>query len=306
VRPAVSTASAVSVDTFDPLGAAETTMSAVVRLEVIGSTSAALGSGVLFRSDGHLVTNAHVVQGAEAITVVLADGRRLTGSVVGVDTETDIAVVRLVGEGPFPVATFGSVADASVGEPAVVIGASRRADGSPTVTSGQVSALGREVRSESGLTLLDMIQSTATMAPGSSGGALMDTQGRVIGICTAFALVDGQPAAGYATPIDVARAVAVDLLAGGTYRPAWLGIRGADRPDSGVTLVDVLDASPAALAGLRPGDVVMAVDKEPMDDMSTMRIAMRVRHPGDQIAISYQRAGQLIETRAALVARPPG
>ncbi|MGD9796861.1 MAG: S1C family serine protease [Acidimicrobiia bacterium] len=304
VRPAASTADA-TLAPFDAMAAAEPTLAAVVRLEVIGASAAMLGSGVLFTADGHLMTNAHVVADAEAISAVLADGRRLTGTLVGVDLETDMAVVRLVGEGPFPVAAFGPSDEVAVGKPAVVVSASHRSGNTPAVTVGQISGLGREVRSDGGLSLLDMIQTDASMAPGSSGGALVDTHGRVVGICTAFEVVDGRLAAGYATPVDVAKAVASDLVSGGTYRPGWLGVRGADRADGAVVLVSVIDASPAAQAGLRPDDVVLAIDRKPLAGMSTMRIAMRVRHPGDQVTISYQRGADLLEGTVVLGTRPP-
>jgi S1-C subfamily serine protease len=303
VYPAVSTVGVPVADPLTSMSNAKSALASVVRIEVVGASSAMLGSGVLFSADGHVLTNAHVVKGAEAITVVLADGRRISASVVGADDETDIAVVQLAAGGPFPVAKFGSLQDLTVGESAMVVGASPLVGGT-NVTAGKVSALGREVHSESGLTLLDMIQTDATVAPGASGGALIDAQGRVIGICTAYSLVDGQPSAGYATPVEVARAVATDLVEDGTYEPGWLGVRGVDRSEGGVTLVEVLGGSPAAAAGLQPGDVVMAVDKEPTTDMSAMRVAMRVRQPGDKVTISYARGGQVIEAHIALAPRP--
>jgi S1-C subfamily serine protease len=304
VIPAVSTDTVRVADPITTITSARTAMASVVRIEVISASSAVLGSGVLFRSDGHVLTNAHVVDGAQTITVELADGRRIAGTLVGSDPETDIAVVQLQSKGPFPVARFASVGDVSVGQPAMVVGAPRGTTGIPTMSAGLVSGLGQEIHSDTGLTLLDMIQTDATVSPGSSGGALLDEQGRVIGICTAYSVTDGEPSSGYATPAELAQAVADDLVDLGSYRPGWLGVRGADHDNGGVTIVNVLDGSPAAVAGLAPGDVVMAIDKRPVDDMSAMRIAMRVRHPGDQITISYERNGRLLESPMALAPRP--
>lgn len=297
-------------DAVDPLSAmatAEATLAAVVRIEVIGGSSVVIGSGVLVRADGYLMTSAHVVRGAEAISVVMADGRRLPGALVGFDAETDIAVLRLLGEGPFPVAALGSHAGVAVGQAILLVGASQRAEGPPVITAGTVKALGREVRNENGQTLFDLIETSATMAPGSSGGAMIDAEGRVLGIATAYAVVAGKAAEGYAVSIDVARAVAADIAASGAHRPAWLGVRGLDQPDGGgLTVVTVVPASPAEVGGLKAGDILFTVNDRPVDDMSSLRIAMHVHHPGDPVKLGLHRGGQPVEATVVLGTRPAG
>src|SRR5206468_4666544 len=200
---------------------AERVRPAITQLKVEAGRSTS-GSGVIFRSDGQVLTNAHIVEGATAITVVLATGREVPGKVVGSDADTDTAVVKIDG-GPYPVAELGTASDLKVGQTAVAIG-------SPSVTVGAISALHRSVRSGTGSTvLMDMVQTDAPIVPGSSGGALVDGAGRVVGITTVLAGADGATDSfGFATPIEVARAAAEQIMATGKVVPVWLGVEGSD------------------------------------------------------------------------------
>src|SRR5207302_2483768 len=218
----------------------------IVQIKVSGAGGPASGSGVIFQSDGHVLTNFHVVDGANAIKVVLASGREVTGSVVGVDRDSDVAVVKVDG-GPYAVATLGTAVDLKVGQQAIAIGDPLGLAGGPSVTVGVVSALHRTVDSQSGAELLDMIQTDAPISPGSSGGALLDNAGNVIGITTAIAVSEvGAEGLGFATPIDLAHLSAGQILTTGKVTHVWIGVEGTD-VDS-VTSAD-LDIDGGAVVG---------------------------------------------------------
>ena len=188
----------------------------MVKLLVNGDGTNGSGSGVIFRSDGYVLTNSHVIDGAQTIVAVMSDGKRVEAKVVGSDPATDIAVVKLVHDTPRTVATLGSSIRLKVGEMAIAIGSPLGLPGGPTVTSGIISALGRQVSAGGGPQLIDMIQTDASISPGSSGGALVDSSGVVVGITTAVAVNDqGPQGLGFATPIEVARGVAEQLLSTG-------------------------------------------------------------------------------------------
>ncbi|MDP8987674.1 MAG: S1C family serine protease [Actinomycetota bacterium] len=293
---------------------AEAVSPAIVRVEASGPRRST-GSGVAFRDDGHVLTNAHVVEGAESIDVVLADGSEHRGRLVGSDPLTDIAVVAVETDGPFPVAVLGSAADLRVGQPAVAIGSPLGLIGGASVTTGVVSALGRRLPNPEGPPLLDMIQTDAAIAPGSSGGALLDRSGNVIGITTAIALSDtGADGFGFATPIDIARAVAEDIIATGQATHVWLGIEGRDLDDrsareagvdGGAVVESVVETSPADEAGLAPGDVIVRLATDPLPSMSALVIALREHDPGEVIELEVLRDGDRVTVSVELEARPP-
>ncbi|HEX2040591.1 MAG TPA: trypsin-like peptidase domain-containing protein [Acidimicrobiales bacterium] len=256
------------------------------------------GSGVVFRSDGHVLTSAHVLGEAKSVRVVLADGEWLEAAVVGRDHDTDLAVLKVDRTG-MEAAALGSVAGLKVGHVAIVVGSS--------LALGVVSALGREVAMPDGPLLLDMIQTDAPVAPTSSGGALVDAAGGVIGITTA---VDG---VGYATPIDLARDVADQLVATGSVAHAWLGVEGDDLEaddarrlgvDGGAVVRRVREGSPAAAAGLAARDVVVAVDGATVQSMSALKVAIRGRRPGQAVDLRFLRDGKEQRVVATLAPRP--
>src|SRR5947207_12630365 len=213
---------------------------AIAQIRVEGKEGDASGSGVLIRSDGHVLTNFHVVDGADAVKVVLDNGRELSAKVLGTDPETDVAVVKVDG-GPFPVARVGSAAELKVGQPAIAIGSPLGLAGGPSVTLGVVSALHRRLDTRTGPPLLDMIQTDAPISPGSSGGALLDAGGSVIGLTTAVATSDGAQGLGFATPVDVARTSADQLITTGKVVHVWIGVEGTD--------VDAATANDMAIDG---------------------------------------------------------
>lgn len=278
-------------------------------------SSGVSGSAVLFRGDGYFITNAHVVEGVTNIVVVLASGREAPANLVAADALTDVAVVKAEG-GPFTVADLGTAADLKVGQLAVAIGSPLALAGGPSVTVGVISALHRTVRTRAGdQPLFDMIQTDAPIAQGSSGGALVDGTGRVIGITTAMAVTESGPEGlGFATPIDVARSVADELIATGKATHAWMGIEGSDLDgttasdlnlEGGARLMRVVDDSPASAAGLNARDIVVRVDGRPVSSMNGLVVALRAHRPGDVVAVEVVRDGQRTTKSVTLAERPP-
>ena len=285
---------------------------AQVKVERGGSGS---GSAVVFRSDGHLLTNAHVVDGATSVTVVLSTGREVAARVVGSDPSTDTAVVKMDG-GPFPVAELGSSTDLKVGQEAIAVGSPLGLSGGPSVTVGVVSALHRSVRAWTGRTLLGMVQTDAPIAAGSSGGALLDANGRVIGITTAVAVTDtGAEGFGFATPIDDARSAAEQLLTTGQLVTVWLGVEGSDldgpsarsmNVDGGAMVERVKADSPAERGGLVARDVIVAVNDSPVTSMGMLVVSVRAFRPGDALTLDIIRDNQRRAMRVTVAERPPG
>jgi len=285
---------------------------AITQVRVEGKEGDASGSGVIFRSDGHVLTNFHVVDGADAVKVVVDSGRELTANVVGSDPETDVAVLKVNG-GPFPVASLGSAADLRVGQSAIAIGSPLGLAGGPSVTVGVVSALHRRLDTRSGPPLLDMIQTDAPISPGSSGGALLDASGAVIGLTTAVATTDGAQGLGFATPIDVARSSADQLIAGGKVVHVWLGIEGTDVDpttakdmaiDGGALVGRVVKGSPADKGGLQARDVIVGVDNQPVKTMGGLVVALRSRSPGSTVALDVRRGKEQRRMTVGLIERP--
>jgi putative serine protease PepD len=284
---------------------AERVRPAIVQIEVEGADGTGSGSGVLLRTDGHVLTNHHVIDGADTITVVMSDGEERPGKLIGGDPDTDVAVVKVDGAG-LPIATLGSATNLKVGNQAIAIGSPLGLAGGPSLSVGVVSALGRQVDSRDGPPLLDMIQTDAPIAPGSSGGALLDSAGSVIGITTAIAVSDvGAEGLGFATPIDIARDVAEQLITTGKVVHVWLGIEGEDGSSNSGALVRKIRAdSPAAKAGVEVRDVITSIEGKPVTSMSALVIALRTRKPGQVVTIGISRDGKPLTVDATLVERP--
>lgn len=256
------------------------------------------GSGVVFRDDGHILTNAHVIDGASSVRVVSADGRSLPAKVVGADADTDIGVLKV--DAAMPAATLGSANGLQVGQQAIAIGSPLGLAGGPSVTVGVVSALGRPFDSAHGPMLVDMIQTDAPISPGSSGGALVDASGNVIGITTGIAVADGVGAEGlgFATPIDIARDVAEQLMTTGRVVHIWLGVRGEDLDPTmaktlgvttGALVHEVSKDSPADHAGIKPRDVITTVGGKRVTSIADVVISVRSRKAGDTVKVTVWR-----------------
>lgn len=285
----------------------------IAKLLVDSDQGESSGSGVILRDDGHILTNNHVIEGARSITVELADGKEYPARLVGGDADTDVAVVKI--EGRFPPALLGTADGLKVGQPALAIGSPLGLAGGPSLSVGVVSAIGREVPSRDGPPLYDMIQTDAPIAPGSSGGALVDASGAVIGITTAIAVdpTVGAEGLGFATPIDIARDVAEQLIATGKVVHVWLGIEGTDVDDAtadamqikgGVLIRSVKRGSPADEAGIRDRDVIVAVGDRKITTMGALVVALRTRRPGDTISLTLVRDRESRTVRATLTDRP--
>ena len=261
------------------------------------------GSGIVFDDEGRIVTNAHVVDDAVEVVVTLPNGREISAEVVGVDVRRDVAVLQLVEEQESLVpAVFAFGSDLRVGQLAVALGSPF--DLERTVTSGIVSALGRVIDSygcESGngaeCTGVAMIQTDAPINPGNSGGPLADRDGRVIGMNTAiqstgFGAV-GNIGVGFAIPSDTIVLVARRLILGQPVGTAWLGIVGETPTDGrvGAVVLEVVEGSPAAVAGLLSGDRIFRSDGRTIRDMAALRADIQIRLPGEKVDLEYERDG---------------
>ena len=256
------------------------------------------GSGVIFDAEGLLLTNAHVVEGADKLSVGLSDGRRVSGRVVGKDTLTDLAVVRLEGKGPWPTATLGDSDQLNVGDWAIAVGNPFGLEN--TVTLGIISNLNRNV-SQLGISgkRLDLIQTDAAINPGNSGGPLLNSEGEVVGINT---LVRSGPGAGlgFAIPINRAQAIARELVKTGRVQHPMVGIglspvpapsSGAAVPP-GAVIRSVQPGGPADKAGLKVDDVIISVDGRTMKGPAAVVGAIESRGVGEQLRITVRRGAE--------------
>jgi S1-C subfamily serine protease len=281
---------------------------ASVRAERPGGGSSGAGSAVVIAPDGFLLTSAHVVAASGRGRASFVDGRELAYSVAGADPLSDLAVLR-TSDGGLPAATLGDAERLRVGQLVVAVGNPMGFAG--TVTAGVVSALGRSLPTRDGRAtrlVENVIQTDAALNPGNSGGALADGRGRVIGINTAVAGIG----LGLAVPIDeTTRRIVSALIAGGRVRRAYLGIVGGSRPlsgavanavgrDHGLEIVQLLDASPAAAGGLRPGDVIVELDGRPVTGVGDLQRRLIDEAIDRALSIRVVRDGQLVD----LVVRP--
>jgi S1-C subfamily serine protease len=255
------------------------------------------GSGFVFTPDGFMLTNSHVIQGAATIAVTLTDGRRLDAYPIGDDPGTDLAVVRIQAPG-LTAAALGEAAALRPGQIVIAIG-------NPfgfqcTVTAGVVSAVGRSLRAGTGRLIDNLIQTDAALNPGNSGGPLVDSRGEVVGVNTATIMA----AQGicFAIAIDTARFVAGRLIKDGRIRRAWLGVAGQTVPlprrvvryfdlpaASGVLVVGTEKESPARAAGLRDGDILLALDGLPLSGVEDLQRLLTDAPPGRRMALGVLR-----------------
>jgi S1-C subfamily serine protease len=269
---------------------------------------------VIVSSEGYLLTNHHVIEGATDIDVRLADGREARARVVGTDPETDIAVLK-IDLAPLPVVAIGDVSRLAVGDAVLAIG--NPFNVGQTVTSGIVSALGRNRLGLS--TFENFIQTDAAINPGNSGGALVDVRGALVGINTAiYSQGGGSLGIGFAVPVDLARQVMDDLVREGRVIRGWIGVEPRDLPAdlaaslglekvTGVLITGVLQGGPAALAGVRPGDVVTAVGPRSVQTTADLLKAVATLKPKSVVALNLVRGGQRVNVEVTVGQRPvPG
>ncbi len=287
-----------------------------------------VGSGVIYDSQGHILTNDHVVAGATSLTVSLPDGRSFDAKIVGEDPQTDLAVVQIQGTN-LPVAQLGDSSKLAVGDWVVAIGNALALPGGPTVTQGVVSALNRTVQEppsqttgQAGPFLYDVIQTDASINPGNSGGALVNLQGQVIGINTliAGAAEPGVQAQGigFAIAINTAKPIADQLVATGKVVHPFIGIAYTDLTPSlarqlavpagtkGIVVAQVVSGSPAAQSGLKQGDVITQVDGHPITSDSTLGKYLLDKKPGDVITLTVQRGSNSSQVKITLGVVPSG
>ncbi len=275
----------------------------VVTVEIFsGPALVGSGSGVILDAEnGYVVTNEHVVDDSTTVGIVLSDGRRYEGTVLGVDALTDLAVVQIDAEGLLAIER-GTTDHLEVGDTAIAIGNPLGLLGGPTVTVGVLSAFDRLV--EGGVddeNLYGMVQTDAPFTRGSSGGALVDDQGNLIGITTAVGVSDlGPEGLGFATPIEVVNRVTDEIIANGSSGHGFLGILGttqlASQPDGGqapvgVLVSELLEGSSAGDSGIEAGDIITTVDGRLVTTMEGLVSTLRRFGPGDFVDVEVRRAG---------------
>ena len=307
-----------SQEAFDPFG------------QPGGAGGTATGSGFVIDGEGRIVTNAHVVEGAEEISVTLGeDGDTYEAELLGADASTDVAVIQV--DAPAEVLhplTLGDSSQVEVGDAAVAIGNPFGLD--RTATAGIISAIQREIRSPNGFTITDAIQTDAPINPGNSGGPLLDSAGRVIGINSQIAGGEGNVGIGFAVPINTAREIAQQLVDDGEVQHAFLGVSGTDLTseiadvlnldrDGGALVQSVVPGSPADEAGLEAGDaevtvggqpfqaggdLIVAVDGEPVATMTDVIDAVDSKQPGEAVELTLLRNGEERSVEVELTERP--
>jgi len=305
------------------IGALERVAPAVTFIEVVHAAARARsparqgsGSGFLFTPDGYLLTNSHVVQGADRVTARLNDDTRFHADLVGSDPDSDLAVLRIGSPTALPYVQFGDSAALRVGQVAIAIG--NPLGYSKTVTTGVISALGRTLRAISGRLMHDVIQTDAALNPGNSGGPLVDSKGRVIGVNTA--MIPQAQAICFATGINTAKWVIGQLFAHGRVRRAYIGVSGAsvpiatrvvrhfNLPSSGaVHVLELVAGSPAAEAGVEVGDRVIALDGVPVDGIDCLQRLLDASCIGRECELTLLRRSAVMRVRLRPIELPaPG
>jgi S1-C subfamily serine protease len=270
------------------------------------------GSGVVFTPDGFVLTNSHVVAGASSVDATLIDGRTLPAYLVGDDPDSDLAVLRLHADG-LAHAELGDSAAIRVGQLVVAIG-------NPfgfqcTVTAGVVSALGRSLRSRTGRLIEDIVQTDAALNPGNSGGPLVTAQGRIIGINTA--IIPAAQGICFAIAGNTAKFVVTELIRHGKVRRSYIGVAGQTTPlprrvvrhhvlaaESGARIMSIAAGSPAAVAGLEVGDVIVALDGTPVTGVDTLHRLLTADRIGAAVELTALRLTQKLAIPIVPAARP--
>jgi serine protease DegQ len=274
--------------------------------------SSSLGSGVIVGPEGYVLTNHHVIEAADEIEVALADGRKVPARVVGTDPETDLAVLKAEAGTGIPSITFGNPDSLSVGDIVLAIG--NPFGVGQTVTMGIVSAMGRSHLGIS--TFENFIQTDAAINPGNSGGALVDSAGNLVGINSAiYSRTGGSLGIGFAIPADLARKVMEEIVRTGSVTRGWIGVEVQDiSPElaesfrltdaKGTLIAGVLRGGPADRAGVKPGDVLLAVEDQTVTDSSTMLNLIAALEPGKAARLRILRNREEMQVEVNVGKRP--
>jgi serine protease DegQ len=270
-----------------------------------------MGSGVIVSNSGYILTNNHVVEGADDIEVFLNDGRSTRAKVIGTDPDTDLAIVRIDLD-RLPVIVLGNSDSLQVGDQVLAIG--NPFGVGQTVTSGIVSALGRN---QLGInTFENFIQTDAAINPGNSGGALVDTQGNLLGINTAiYSRSGGSMGIGFAIPVSTAKQVLESIVKDGQVTRGWIGVEPNDlsaelaetfdvKTKEGVIITGVLQNGPAAQAGIRPGDVIVAIGGRPVTSVTQLLSTVSALQPGTATAFALERKNKAVTVEVTPGRRP--
>jgi serine protease Do len=272
------------------------------------------GSGIIIDSNGYIATNYHVIADATSITVTLTDGRSFNATVVGSDSDTDLAVIKIDGNN-LPTASFGKSSTLKVGDWVIAIGNALALEGGSTATVGIVSAVNRTVEESSGTTLYGLIQTDAAINPGNSGGPLIDLSGEVIGINTAKVSSQDVDGIGFAISSDSAKPIIDELIAQGYVSRPYLGVSLSTvtssvaawyelDTDTGALIMQIDSTGPAAKAGLKTGDVITAIDGQAINTADDAIQAIHSHNIGDTIQISYYR-GNILQSASVKLAENP-
>ena len=271
-----------------------------------------VGTGIILRDDGYVLTSNHVIASADFITVTLHNGDSYTGRLVGGDTNPDIAIVKIDASDLQP-AAIGSAADLQVGEDVIAIGHALALAGGPTVSKGVISALGRSIDGGLQETFVDLIQTDASINPGNSGGPLVNGVGEVIGVNTAA--LGGGEGIGFAINVDDAMAVSLQLIEQGFVERGFLGISPVNLTPAiamqigvpvyeGIVVARVVENSGASAAGLQGEDVIVAMGGQEIRNTGDLSKFLLENLPGERISIRIYRGDEEIETQALLGERP--
>ncbi|MEX0796130.1 MAG: trypsin-like peptidase domain-containing protein [Acidimicrobiia bacterium] len=299
---------ATFIDSSTVSAVAERAIPSIVTVEVSGFFGTGGGSGVVYGNDGYIVTNSHVVARASSISIVFSDGARFPAEVIGTDPLTDLAVLR-VERSDLTSIDIGSSASIDIGQAAIAVGNPLGLAGGPSVTSGIISALNRFLDVEAGTRLYGLIQTDAPITRGSSGGALLDGNARLIGITTAIAVSDvGAEGLGFAVPIDIATGVITDLIEDGQVAHAVLGIQGETAFATsdgagfpvGVLVTDILGNSAYETAGGQVNDVIISIDALSIDTLDELLTHIRSLRAGEVATMEILRGDAQLELEATM------
>jgi putative serine protease PepD len=272
----------------------------------------ATGSGFVVSKDGYIVTNAHVVDGASSVKVKVGDGATTPARVVGKDSSTDIALLKVdPGDQELKPLVFGDSDDVEVGDATFAIGNPYGL--SRTLTTGVISALQRQITAPDGYSIDDVLQTDAALNPGNSGGPLLDAAGHVIGVNSQIESSSngaggsgGNVGIGFAIPSNTVRTVVEQLMAGKEVSHAYLGVQTSDAPGGGARVASVRSGGPADDAGLRAGDVVTAFDGKRVADSAALSSQVNQHQKGDRVEVVIRRDGEQKTVEVELAERPAG